>query len=88
MRSCVFFRSVSLRRSPGYPLGRRGGGGRAVALLLRSACAGCRQVGVSRGGFGPSAPFGRAYAVASDRFLYALCPPELLIIANKFAIIV
>ena len=56
----------------GHPLGRRGGGGRAVALLLRSACAGCRQVGVSRERLVPSAPFGRAYAVASDRFLYAL----------------
>lgn len=62
----------------GHPLGRRGGGGQAVALLLRTACAGDRHVGASRGGFVTSSPFGRAYAAdKSAAFLKRPARPNL-----------
>lgn len=60
-----------------YPLGRRGGGDQIVALLLRAACAGSRHVGVSRGGFVPTAPFGRACAAGKPTAFLTPCPPEL-----------
>lgn len=66
-----------------YPLGRRGGGDQVVALLLRAACAGSRQVGVSRGGFVPTAPFGRACAVGKPTAFLTPWPPELIIFANN-----
>ena len=66
----------------GYPLGRRGGGGRAVALLLRAACAGAAMSACPAAASVLRLRSGGLTRSQATAF-FTPCPPELIIIANK-----